>query len=273
MRDTLGTLVQRKRKVEKRVTNENKGFIINQINKHSDDFGYGKIPKTASIREVERLKKQYQERLTYDIVTIAVEQGNTIIAEIEGRDLKKSDDFQSKRLGEFAKQLATAKKQTGKKLTKDEKNFLERGNQNIDGFGNTDIITLFEKTKTKGQALKLIADIKSQDSKKVFYDKKLDIFDRVFQKVGIVREEDLLKIRERLVAMSFQEAHDKTNYLLKSLEMYGSEQPEVGSNDDETELANARLDDILIQLGEKKTGVKKTEKILNKYKTEIKEEE
>lgn len=269
MKDALTSLRMQKRKVEGRVTNENKQKVINQINKNSSDYGYGKISKNASVSEVTRMKKQYEERLTYDIVNLAVQEGKGIIAEIEGRALKKSDDYEVKRLGEFAKQLAQAKKQSMSKLSKQEVAFLERGNSNIKGYGNEDIITLFEKTHTKGQAQKLIDEIRSQNAKEIFYNKQLDIFERVFQKVNIVRADDIEKIKEKIKSMDFQSALNHTNELIKSLEMYGSDQKQAGSIEDETELKNARLDDMMSRLGmNTKTSQKQIKKTMDKYKSQ-----
>ena len=53
----------------------------------------------------------------------------------------------------------------------------------------------------------------------------------------------------------------QSNILLESLELYGSDQ----MFQDETELANARLDDMMIKLGIKKTGQMKVKKTLKKY--------
>jgi len=263
--DALTKLSRQKRKVDTRVTNGNKDMIIKEINKNMSDFGYGKIPKTASIQEVQRMKKQYMDRLTYDIVTLAVQQGKSIIAEIESRDLRKSEDSDSKKLASYAKDLAKAKKESNKKLTKNEVQFLERGNNNIKGYGNSDIISLFEKSKNKKEIEELIKDVKEQDTKKIFYDKQKLLIDRAFQKIGIVREEDLNKIKSKLDKMDFQDALNHSNYLLNSLETYDSGQGKA-SNGDETELANARLDDMMIQLDLKKTGKQKVKKVLNKYK-------
>jgi hypothetical protein len=268
MKDALLSLRQQKRKSEQRVTNDNKQSIINQINKYNSQFDdYIKLTSKASVQEVNRMKKQYQERLTYDIVTLAIQQGKDIVAEIEARDLKKSADYQTRRLREFAKDLARARKETNKGLTKEEKQFLERGNANIKGFGNEDIITLFEKTKTKGQAKKLIDEIIKQDPKQLFYEKQLEIFERSFQKVGIVREEDLQKIKDKLNSMDMNEAYNQTNELLRKIEVFDYEKF-FKDNVDETEIAHARLDDVMIKMGLKKNGVKKVQRIFEKYKKE-----
>lgn len=264
--DILTKLVRQKRQAEKRVTNENKDKLINQINKSAKDYGYQKISKNASAREVERFRKEYAERLTYDIVTLAIQQGKDIIAEIESRDLKKSNDMQTRRLGEFGKQLAKAKRESDKGLTKEEKAFLERGNNSIKGYGNTDIITLFEGTKTKKQANDLINEIKNQNARDIFYLKQLGLLEHVFQKVELYREDDLTKVKEILGKMDFESALNHTNYLLKSLDIFDSGK-QTTRNDDETELANARLDDLMVQFGLKTTSSKKAIKArLDKYK-------
>lgn len=266
MKDELTSLIRQKRKVEHRVTNENKDKIIKEINKSMGDFGYSKIPKNATVQQVNNFKKEYLERITYDIVSLAVQEGKDIVAEVEARDLRKSYDFESKRLGEFAKDLARAKKESNRNLTKEEKQFLERGNNNIKGYGNEDIITLFEKAKNKKEVQALIKSVKEQDPKNIFYEKQNKLFENVFQKVGIYREKDINKIKERINNMNMQDALNYTNDLLHSLEMFSSDQENVGSSGDETELANARLDDMLIRMNIKKTGKAKVQKVLSKYK-------
>jgi hypothetical protein len=256
-----------KRKVDTRVTNDNKQSIINQINKHSVDNGYGKLSKKASIAEVTRMKNQYLENLTRDIVTVAIQQGKDIVAEIEARDLKKSDDMETKRLGDFAKDLAQAKREASKGLTANEKQILEKGNANIRGFGSSDIITLFEKTKTKGQAQDLINDIKNQNSKEILYNKQIDIFERSFQKIGITREEDIQKLKAKLKEMSMEDLISETNTLLKKIDIIDYKKFSQEA-DNETEIANARLDDELIRLGLKKDGKRKVQTTMKKYTKE-----
>jgi len=266
--DALTKLSRQKRKVDTRVTNENKDMIIKEINKNMCDFGYGKIPKTASIHEVQRMKKQYMDRLTYDIVSLAIQEGKSIIAEVEARDLKKSSDDENKRLGEHAKQLAQAKHESNKKLSKSQVQFVERGNNNIKGYGNLDMMSLFEKAKNKQDIKELIQEIKTQDTKQIFYDKQTGLLDHVFQKIGITREEDINKVKKKINTMDFEDAVNHYNYLLHSLEVYDSGQSRA-TNGDETELKDARLDDMMIRLGLKKTGIKKVQKVYKKYeKTE-----
>ena len=87
------------------------------------------------------------------------------------------------------------------------------------------------------------------------------MFSRVFQKIGIVREDDLDKVYNKLKTMDFDKMLQQSNILLESLELYGSDQ----LFQDETELANARLDDMMIKLGIKKTGQSKVKRTLKKY--------
>jgi len=268
--DSLTKLRRQKRNVETRVTNENKDKLINQINKSASDYGYSKLSKNASIKEVTNFKNQYKERLTYDIVTLSIQQGKSIIAEIEGRELKKSDDFQTKRLGEFAKDLADAKKKSDKKLTPDEKNFIERGNNNIKGYGNLDVMTLFENTKNDKQRKDLINEIKNQDAKEIFYDKQTEIFEKTFQKVGIVREKDINKIKDKLRNMEMKDVINQTNDLIQTIEVFDYKKFEKEGSD-ETEIANARVDDVLIKMGISNKGSKKVKNIKKKYKKDFAE--
>jgi hypothetical protein len=268
MKNALLTLANQKRKIDTRVTNENKNSIINQMNKNATAYGMPKISKNASVKDVSRYKSEYLERLTYDIVTLAVNEGKDIIAEIQARDLKKSNDYETKRLGEFAKDLAKAKKESSKNLTKEEKQFLERGNNNIKGFGNEDMITLFEKAKNNKLVQALINEVKSQDPKQIYYEKQLGVFENVFQKVGIKREDDITRLKDKINSMSLEDAQNITNQLLVSVELYDSDKQGV-SRKNETELANARLDDMLIKLDLKKTGLKKVQKTLDKYKSKL----
>jgi hypothetical protein len=266
MKDVLFSLSQQKRKIEQRTTNDNKNSIINQMNKNAKEYGFTKISKNATVQEVNRFKNTYLERLTYDIVTLAVNEGKDIIAEINARDLKKSDDYETKRLGQFAKDLAKAKKETSRNLTSEQRQFLEKGNNNIKGFGNTDLITLFEKTKNTKQVQALIDEVKLQDAKQSYYEKQIGVFENVFQKVELKREEDLNRLKDKIRAMSLDEAQSITNQLLMSIELYDSDKQGVNV-ENETELKNARLDDMLIRLDLKKDGKQKAQKIMDKYKS------
>jgi hypothetical protein len=236
------------------------------MNKNAKEYGFTKISKNATVQEVNRFKNTYLERLTYDIVTLAVNEGKDIIAEINARDLKKSDDYETKRLGQFAKDLAKAKKEISRNLTTEQRQFLEKGNNNIKGFGNSDLITLFEKTKNTKQVQALIDEVKLQDAKQSYYEKQIGVFENVFQKVELKREEDLNRIKEKIKSLSLDEAQSITNQLLMSLELYDSDK-QVANHNDETELANARLDDMLIRLDLKNKGQKKVQKTLEKYKS------
>lgn len=264
MTDALTKLVRQKRKAEVRVTHENKQHLIDEINKNSFDYGYGKIKKNASVAEVTRMKNEYLDRLTYDIVTLAIERGNTIIAEIEGRDLKHSKDSENKRLGEFAKQLAKAKQSSNRNLSKEEQQFLERGNNSIKGYGNDNMIKIFENERNPKKLKEQIEEIKNQDAKSIFYKKQTELFERTFQKVGIVRENDLIKLKDKIETMSMKDALNQTNDLLKTLAIFDYQKFEKESVD-ETEIANARLDDVLIKTGLKKGGSQKVKKTFDKY--------
>jgi hypothetical protein len=268
MSKTLTKLIKQKRELEQRVTKDNKDKLIKDLNKFAKDFGFSKLDKDTSINQIRAYRDKTRERLNYDILTVAIQEGNTIRAEIESRDTKKSKDSETARLSKYARQLANAKKKSDSKLNKNEKEFLEKSNQNILGYGNEDIITKFENTKTAQQALNLINSVANQNPIDNFYDKKIDTFERVFQKVGIYREEDLNKLKDKLRKMNFDEVNETTNMLLESLELYGSPDNNVGAyGDDETELANARLDDMLIRTGIKKTGERKVKKTMDKYKS------
>lgn len=267
MKDVLGTLVNRHRKIDRRITNDNKDSVIKEINKVVKEYGMSKISPDAKISDVTKYKNEYLERISYDITTLAINEGNRTIAEIYGRELKQSSDKDTRKLGKFSKDLANAKYQSNKHLNKGEKAFLERGNLNIEGYGNKDIVTLFEAAKTERQVKELIEHIKNNNPKDEFYNKQIDTFQKVFQKIGIVRENDINKLTNKLNNMNFLDLNDITKGLLQSLEMYGSDDNDVGIyGGEETELANARLDDMLIRLGLKASGQAKVNKILNKYK-------
>lgn len=264
--DILGKMVRNKRSVDITVNRNNKGDLIKRINKLMKEYGMKKISKDSNVSEVKKAQKDYLERLNYDILVQAVQEGNTVIASVYGKDTKKSKDKELSRLSKFAPKLAEAKKKSTRKLTNEEKNFLENGNFNIEGIGNKDIITLFEQTKTDTSAKKLIKDVKETDIKTEYYNKELEAFERVFQRVEITREEDLNKLKKHLNSLDMSGVAEETNYLLSSLEMYGSESQSAGRySDNETELLNARLDDLLIRTGLKKGGQAKVNKTLKKY--------
>lgn len=260
--DILGHLVRTKRKLDTKVTNKNKDKLTRDLNRIGKDYGLQRLSKDASIKDIRDMKKLISERLGYDILDLSVREGNTTIASIEGKELKKSKDKDISKLATYAEQLAEAKRQADKKLTPSEKAFLERGNQNIKGYGNQDITTLFEGTKTKKQIQNLINEIKNSNPKEEYYNKQIDTFEKVFQKIGITRENDLEKLKDKIKSMDFIDSNSTTNYLLNSLELYGSDQ-EMGQT--ETELANARLDSMMLKTGLKTTGKKKVDKVLKKY--------
>jgi hypothetical protein len=265
--NTLTKMVRQKRKAETRVTNDNKKSLINQINAYYKDVDPNiKLSKNATVKEVSRMKKQYLDRLSYDIVTTAVVQGKDIIAEIEGRDLKMSEDFDSKRLGQYAKQLARAKKESDRKLTEGQKEFLEKGNANIKGYGAENLIKLFEKTKSKKGIENLINEVKTQNAKDIYYKKQTELIDRTFQKIEGVREEDLTLLKEKINNMEMKDVTNMSNYLLKTIEVFDYEKFAKESSN-ETEIANARLDDLLIRNGLKKDGKRKVDTVFKKYKS------
>jgi hypothetical protein len=267
MGDTLGKFVRSVRKLDTRVTNQNKDEMIKEMNKWSNTFDIPKLNKNSNVREVNHAKKIYMDELGYSMLNLAVEQGNTVIASTYNETFKKSEDSRVKKIAEYSPQLSQAKRFSDKKLSKQENKYLEDGNENIKGYGNEGIIKLFEKTKSKKAIEKLIDQIKTQNPKADYYDSKLTTFERVFQKVELYREDDLNKLKAHLKKLDFEKLTNATNYLLTSLEIYGSPKNATGAyGDEETELANARLDDMLIQLEINKTGKQKVKKILNKYK-------
>jgi hypothetical protein len=267
--DTLTKMIKQKRKAEKRVTNDNKSSIINQINNYYKEVDPNiKLSKNASVQAVSRMKKQYLDRISYDIVTTAIVQGKDIVSEIEGRDLKMSEDFESKRLGQYAKQLARAKKESDSKLTKDQKNFFESGNVKIKGYGADNLIKLFEKAKSKKEIENIINEVKSQDPKKIYYDKQKALIDTTFQKIGITREDDLNILKEKIDNMEMKDVTNQMNYLLKTIEVFDYEKFAKESSN-ETEIANARLDDLLIRNGLKKDGKRKVDTVFKKYKSDF----
>lgn len=269
MSKELSFLAKNQKKIKEmgRVTNNNKNKLRQQLNKLSGDYGFEKLDSKASIAEIRKAKNEYVDRIGYDILSMSINEGNTVMAFSASRDLKKSKDDETKRLAKNATALASAKHYSNRYLKQVERDFLERGNQNIKGYGNEDLVTLFEKTKNKRQIKNLIDEIKYNNPNREFVDKQIQTFERVFQKVGIVREGDLEQLKNGLKKLGFSDLVGATNRLLESLEIYGSETNVVGAwGDEETELANARLDDTLIKMGIKKTGSQKVNKILKKYK-------
>lgn len=268
MGDTLGKLVKSKRVLEQRTTNQNLNKVIKELNKYSNGYGFAPIPKTANVKQVNHAKKIYDTRLAYDIVTKAIEEGNTVVASTYNVDLKKSDDTEDHKLSEYAVRLAQAKKLSNRHFKKeDKKEIIENGNQHIKGYGNEGMMKLFEESKSKTGIEKLIKEISSQDPKQIFYDKKLKTFEKTFQKIEGRRADDIAKVKEHLSNLPMDELEEKHTLLLQTLELYYNNDKEYTGKfkDEEQELANNRLDDIMIQLELKKTGKQKVKKTYDKY--------
>jgi hypothetical protein len=128
------------------------------------------------------------------------------------------------------------------------------------------MVSLFENTKNGKEVQALIEKVKEQDPKKIFYDKEIELFKRTFQKVGIVRENDLNKLEEKLRSLDMKDLTSQTYDLLKTIEVFDYEKFSKESVD-ETEIANARLDDVLIKTGLKKSGKKKVDNVYKKYQS------
>lgn len=268
--DALTYLVRTKRKLEQRVTNANRKSIINLANKLNKEYGFERISKNASVKEIVQARNKVNERLGYDVLTLAVEEGNTVIASVESRELKKAKDKETKQLAQYSSKLANAKKQAMKGLSKDDIELLEDSNINMLGFGNDNVMKMFEKAKGKKAVESFIDTLSKQNTKEMFYDKNLDLLDTVFQRVGVTREDDLDKVKEALSDMDFDDLINNTNYLLQTVELYPSPQLVHGKADTETELADARLDDIMIRLNLKKEGKQKVNAMYKKYKADDK---
>ena len=262
--DGLKTVMASYRKLDTRVTNKNKNSLINEMNKYAKDYGFEKLKPSATAAEVQRAKTIYKEELGYAAVSEAVRQGNTVIAEVYGRDLRKSQDHGISKLGEYAKDLAGAKKTAMRKLSPKDLEFLDKSNINIKGFGNKDMITELEKAKNKDQIMQLVKDVKTEDPKQIFYDKSIGIFEKTFRKIGIVRAKDIEKLKSAMANMDMEQLSEHFNQLMKSLDLFPSGNQE-GYHTDETELKNARLDDMLIRVGVNKTGKRKVAATLKKY--------
>ena len=262
--DGLKTVMTSYRKLDTRVTNKNKNSLINEMNKYAKDYGFEKLKPSATASEVQRAKTIYKEELGYAAVSEAVKQGNTVIAEVYGKDLRKSQDHGISKLGEYAKDLAGSKKAAILKLSPKDLNFLEKSNVNVKGFGNKDIITEFEKAKSKEDIQQLIIDVKTENPKDIFYDKSIAMFEKTFRKIGIKRAKDIEKLKAAMSNMDMEQLSEHFNQLMKSLDLFPSGNQE-GYHTDETELKNARLDDMLIRVGVNKTGKKKVAATLKKY--------
>ncbi len=267
MSSSLFKMIQKKKHVKRygRVTNKNKQKIINYLNRNSRFYDLNKVNKKSSISEITKVKNDLLDKLEYDILSESINTGHSLIAEMEGKEVTKNkNNFNEDtlHLAKYAGDLSKAKRESDKNLTDKDKKTLNEGNFNIEGYGNRDVVTEFEKKKNESEINNLIEEIKNQDVNELAYDNKIEIFKRTFQKVGITRENDLNKLEEKLRGMSFDNLLTQVNLLLQSLELYSSDQLVLN----ETDLANGRLDDALIRLGIKKTGKRKVSKVLNKYK-------
>lgn len=249
-----------------RVTKANKQAIINKLNNYGKDIpNYERISKDVSVNELAKLKQLFIEKQAYEVVSIAVNRGNTLVADVNKKTLEKSQDVEVSRLGEYSVKLAKAQKENLKKLDKQQKELIDTSNFNILGLGNKDVISEFEKTSTEKQVERLIEDVSRQNPVDEFHDKNFDTLERVFQRVGVVRREDLDKIKNYMESNGMETSVDVMNYLLQSLDLYGSPQRRHGKVTDETELLNNRLDDLLIKTGMKQTGQKKVQRIYKKF--------
>lgn len=267
MTSELTKMYRKRRDLNTRVTNKNKDAIINKINKLAKSYGFQKMNKNSSLNDVRSAKNYYSERMGYDILTLSIQQGNITTTELIAKDLKNSMDSDTRNLAKFGKKLAMAKQRQNSYISKDEEEFLSRGNLNIKGFGELDVITMFENAKNKKERDTIINEIYTSNPKEEFYNGEIDVFKRVFRKVGLTREDDIKKVIENLNNSSMEELTDKTNNLIQTLELYGSPNNSVGKWDgDETELANARLDDMMIRMGLLKTGKRKVNKVYKKAK-------
>jgi len=268
--DGLKTLLTSYRKLDTRLTNDNKKSMINEMNKYAKDYGYSKLKPTATFSEVQRTKTIYKEELGYAAVSEAVKQGNTVVAEVYGRDLRKSQDHGISKLGEYAKDLAGSKKVAMRKLSPKDLEFLDKANFNIKGFGNKDMISEFEKTQNKDQIQKLINDVKTENAKQIYYDKTIGTFEKTFVKVGITRAEDIEKLKAAMAEMPMDKLEEHYNYLMKTLdELYPTNGAHYASEDNDTELANTRLDDMMIRLGLNKGGIRKVNSSLKNRRNKI----
>lgn len=253
-----------------RITNSNKDKIINKLNYYGKDIpNFEKISKDISVNDLAKLKKVFIEKQAYEVVGMAINRGNTIITQANKKILEKSQDVEVSRLGEYSFKLAKAQKSNLSKLNKNEKELIDTSNFNILGLGNKDIVSQFEKTSTKIQVEKLINTVSRQNPIDEFHDKNFDTLERVFQRVNIVRRDDLNKIKKYMEVQGVDKSTEVMNYLLKSLDMYGSSQSKYGKREDEQELLNNRVDDLLIKTGMKKGGQKKVDKIYKKHNKKV----
>lgn len=270
MSKELSSIYKQRKSLQGRVTKENKRAILNKINRQAENYGFQKLNSNASLNDIRNARNYYVDRMGYDVLTLAIQEGNVLTSEMVAHELKHSMDEDTKRLAEHSKELARAKQRQNSYLKNNEKDFMERGNLNIKGYGEKDIITLFENTKNKTEIKQLVNEIYNSNPKDEYYNKELDTFRKVFTRVGITREEDIDKLIAKLGSGTMENLTEKTNYLIQSLELYDSDQFDVGSHGgDETELINARLDDMLVRTGLKKGGQRA---INNTYKKAKKKE-
>lgn len=240
-----------------RVTNENKESFRRLLNNYGRGTGLNWIPKSANVRELQQAKKAFLERNAYNILGLTVDEGNTILAHEYSRDFKKANDKDVQHMAQYAEKFAKAKHEMDKKLTVKEKNFLNMSNQGVLGYGDLDIVTIIESGKYKKKLDELAVDLLEYDPLEDMKDKNFVTVDRVFQRVGIRREDDLDKVKEKLSNLDVYEFNNAMNYLLESLEIFDSDKQ--GMRSSEELLLNARLDDFMI-----KTGVKKGRSKLKK---------
>jgi hypothetical protein len=102
----------------------------------------------------------------------------------------------------------------------------------------------------------------------IYYKKQTELIDRTFQKIEGVREEDLTLLKEKINNMEMKDVTNMSNYLLKTIEVFDYEKFSKESSN-ETEIANARLDDLLIRNGLKKDGKRKVDSVFKKYKSDF----
>lgn len=265
MSKELTNLYRQRRGIQTKVTNNNKSKLINKLNKIAQSYGFGKLSKKATLSDVRNTKNMYSERMGYDILTLSIQEGNVLTTEIVAKELKNTKDIDTKKLVDYGTKLARAKQRQNSYLTKKEVSFMDRGNLEIKGFGELDIITLLEKAKNKKEINQLVNEIYTSNPKEQYYNGMTESFKRVFQKVELTREGDLEEVIKELEKRKMEDLTDKTNYLLQTLEIYGSPDNMVGEWDgDETSIANARLDDMMVRLGLKKNLNKDSRKVISK---------
>ena len=262
---TLRGLIQKKKHIKDygRITNENRDKVMKYMRRIGKDYDINFSSKDT-IKEITRKRNDLIDELNYEIMSRSINEGLYLVAESEGKEImknKKAAKDDTLKLAKWGKELAKEKNKLIKKLKNVNKDIIENGNFNVEGFGNKDIISQFENLKTEKEIKKYINSLDESNPRDDVYNNTREMFSRVFQKIGIVREDDLDKVYDKLKTMEFDKMLQQSNILLESLELYGSDQ----LFQDETELANARLDDMMIKLGIKKTGQNKVKRTLKKY--------